>query len=163
MPLLTLPTRSHTDALAESLGRLLRPGDVVTLDGPMGAGKTTFVGALATALGASEQARSPTYTIAHDYALASGMRLVHLDLHRYEHELTAEEWGDIEPYFRADTIACIEWPRAIGSWLGEVDTWRIELDVVTADSRVARLTAPERRVHDVWGLVRGALRDASHS
>ena len=144
MPTVTLPTLESTDRLAAALAPLLRDGDVLELVGTLGAGKTTFVGALARALGSVEPARSPTYTVAHRYELADGRWLAHLDCYRSTSALDAAAWGDLEPYFDGG-IACVEWPDAIRPWIAERPTWRLELDVVTLDSRVARLTPPDDR------------------
>ncbi len=152
MPSLALPTLAATERLAATLAPLLREGDVVELIGDLGAGKTTFVGALARSLGSVEPARSPTYTVAHRYELADGRWLAHLDCYRSTGPLDDAAWGDLEPYFDGG-IACIEWPDAIRPWIAERPTWRLQLDVVTLDARVARLTAPEDRRDDVVAAV----------
>ena len=144
MPVLSLPTLARTEQLAATLAPLLRDGDVVELVGDIGAGKTTFTGALARALGSVEPARSPTYTVAHRYALADGRWLAHLDCYRAAGPLDEAAWGDLEPYFE-DGIACIEWPAPIRPWLADRPTWRLELRAVDADARLARLTPPDDR------------------
>ena len=147
MPSLALPTLESTERLAALLAPLLREGDVLELVGDLGAGKTTFVGALARVLGSVEPARSPTYTVAHRYELADGRWLAHLDCYRSTGTLDEAAWGDLEPYFDGG-IACVEWPDAIRPWLADRPTWRLQLDVVTLDARVARLAAPEDRAGD---------------
>jgi tRNA threonylcarbamoyladenosine biosynthesis protein TsaE len=99
----------ETEALAAELAARLRPGDVVTVSGELGAGKTTFVRGACVALGVRERVTSPTYTIGHRYHGASG-DISHLDLYRFE-GVSAAEWGDLEPYFD-DAIAFVEWPEA---------------------------------------------------
>lgn len=155
MPSLSLPTLEATERLAGTLAPLLHDGDVLELVGDLGAGKTTFVGALARAFGSVEPARSPTYTVAHRYELADGRWLAHLDCYRSTGALDDAAWGDLEPYFDGG-IACIEWPDAIHPWIAERPTWRLQLDVVTLDARVARLSAPEDRRDDVVAAVLGA-------
>jgi tRNA threonylcarbamoyladenosine biosynthesis protein TsaE len=152
MPSLALPTLEATERLADVLAPLLREGDVVELVGDLGAGKTTFVGALARALGSVEPARSPTYTVAHRYELRDGRWLAHLDCYRSTGTLDAAAWGDLEPYFDGG-IACVEWPDAIRPWLADRSTWRLELDMVTLDARVARLEPPADRRDEVVAAV----------
>ena len=85
------------------------PGDVVTVSGELGAGKTTFVRGACVALGVRERVTSPTYTIGHRYHGAR-VEVSHLDLYRFQ-GVSAAEWGDLEPYFD-DAIAFVEWPEA---------------------------------------------------
>ena len=98
----------ETEALAARLAARLRVGDVVTISGELGTGKTTFVRGAARALGVTEPVTSPTFTIGHRYAGA--VDVSHLDLYRFS-GLSPAEWGDLEPYF--DTaIVFVEWPEA---------------------------------------------------
>ena len=99
----------QTEALAADFAGRLQIGDVVTVSGELGTGKTTFVRGACAALGVREHVTSPTYTIGHRY---QGERSVisHLDLYRFQ-GVSAAEWGDLEPYFD-DAIAFVEWPEA---------------------------------------------------
>ena len=98
-----------TERIAAALAPGLRPGDVVTVSGELGSGKTTFVRGACRALGVTGPVTSPTFTIGHRYA--AGERVVaHLDLYRFQ-GFSAAEWGDLEPYFDG-TIAFVEWPEA---------------------------------------------------
>jgi tRNA threonylcarbamoyladenosine biosynthesis protein TsaE len=99
----------ETEALAAALAGRLEPGDVVTVSGELGSGKTTFVRGACVALGVRERVTSPTYTIGHRYHGAQG-EVSHLDLYRFE-SVSAAEWGDLEPYFD-NAIAFVEWPEA---------------------------------------------------
>lgn len=144
MPAFSLHDLDRTERLAVALAPLLRDGDVLELVGDIGAGKTTFTGALARALGSVEPARSPTYTIAHRYELPDGRWLAHLDCYRATGTLDDAAWGDLEPYFDGG-IACVEWPEPIRPWVQERPTWRLELEAVSLDARVARLEVPAGR------------------
>ena len=99
----------ETEALAGALARRLGTGDVVTVAGELGSGKTTFVRGACGALGVRERVTSPTYTIGHRYH-GERTQVSHLDLYRFT-GLSAAEWGDLEPYFD-DAIAFVEWPEA---------------------------------------------------
>jgi tRNA threonylcarbamoyladenosine biosynthesis protein TsaE len=99
----------QTESLAAGLAARLRVGDVVTVSGELGTGKTTFVRGACVALGVREHVTSPTYTIGHRYDGADAV-VSHLDLYRFQ-GVSAAEWGDLEPYFD-DSIAFVEWPEA---------------------------------------------------
>lgn len=103
----------ETETIAAALARELRTGDVVTVSGELGAGKTTFVRGAARALGVLAPVTSPSYTIGHRYAGAPDVS--HIDLYRFE-SLSAPEWGDIEGYFE-DAVVFVEWPEAAAGWL----------------------------------------------
>ena len=105
----------ETEALAARLAERLAPGDVVTISGELGAGKTTFVRGAARALGVTGPVSSPTFTIGHRYEAPTPV--AHLDLYRIA-GLDPEEWGDLEPYFDG-TVAFVEWPEHGGDWLPE--------------------------------------------
>jgi tRNA threonylcarbamoyladenosine biosynthesis protein TsaE len=95
----------ETERLAAALAAGLTAGDVVTVSGELGTGKTTFVRGACRALGVTQAVTSPTFTIGHRYDGIS-----HLDLYRFV-GLSAAEWGDLEPYFD-DAIVFVEWPEA---------------------------------------------------
>jgi tRNA threonylcarbamoyladenosine biosynthesis protein TsaE len=105
----------ETAALAAGLAARLEAGDVVTVSGDLGAGKTTFVRGAARALGVTGPVSSPTFTLGHRYAARPPV--AHLDLYRVR-GLSAEEWGDLEPYFD-DAVVFVEWPEHAGDWLPE--------------------------------------------
>jgi tRNA threonylcarbamoyladenosine biosynthesis protein TsaE len=106
-------SEAETQAVAAELASELRPGDVVTVSGELGSGKTTFVRGAARALGVRQPVTSPTYTIGHRY---DGDVLVsHLDLYRFT-SLSHAEWGDLEPYFE-DAVVFVEWPEAAAGTL----------------------------------------------
>jgi tRNA threonylcarbamoyladenosine biosynthesis protein TsaE len=95
----------ETETIAGKLARVLLPGDVVTVSGELGSGKTTFVRGACRALGVTQHVTSPTFTVGHRYD-----GVTHLDLYRFS-GVSAAEWGDLEPYFE-DSIAFVEWPEA---------------------------------------------------
>ena len=109
MPQTVTHSPEETEALAAGLARRLSAGDVVTVAGELGTGKTTFVRGACAALGVRERVTSPTYTIGHRYHGAA-VEVSHLDLYRFQ-GVSAAEWGDLEPYFEG-TIAFVEWPEA---------------------------------------------------
>ena len=100
-------SRKETEALGERLGRLLRRGDVVTLSGPMGAGKTVLVMGIARALGCGENVSSPTFALAHEYPTEPP--LVHMDAYRLENAEAFRAAG-MEEYLAGDAVCLLEWP-----------------------------------------------------
>jgi tRNA threonylcarbamoyladenosine biosynthesis protein TsaE len=98
----------ETEAVAAQLADELRSGDVVTVSGELGSGKTTFVRGACRALGVGGAVTSPTFTIGHRYE--GRVSVSHLDLYRFTN-LSPAEWGDLEPYFD-DGVAFVEWPEA---------------------------------------------------
>jgi tRNA threonylcarbamoyladenosine biosynthesis protein TsaE len=98
----------ETEALAARLAGRLVVGDVVTVSGDLGTGKTTFVRGASRALGVEEPVTSPTFTIGHRYR--GHVDVSHLDLYRFS-GVSGAEWGDLEPYFD-DAIVFVEWPEA---------------------------------------------------
>jgi tRNA threonylcarbamoyladenosine biosynthesis protein TsaE len=73
-----------TQAVAGAVAGLTRPGDVILLDGDLGAGKTTFTQGFARRLGVTETVTSPTFTLVRSYRTAAGFDLYHADLYRLE-------------------------------------------------------------------------------
>jgi tRNA threonylcarbamoyladenosine biosynthesis protein TsaE len=103
----------ETEAIAARLAAGLAVGDVVLVQGELGAGKTTFVRGAARALGVEGPVTSPTYTIGHRYR--GRVDVSHLDLYRFE-GMSNAEWGDLEEYFD-DAVVFVEWPEAGAGFL----------------------------------------------
>jgi len=103
---LTCRDTAEVDAAAARLAACLRIGDVVLLDGPIGAGKTHFVRALAAAMGSNDNVTSPTYTIMHVYETDRG-QLLHLDAYRLSGVAEYRDLGidDLSP----DAVTVVEW------------------------------------------------------
>jgi tRNA threonylcarbamoyladenosine biosynthesis protein TsaE len=105
----------ETERIAALLAAELAPGDVVTVSGELGSGKTTFVRGAARALGVAAPVTSPTYTIGHLYK--GRVPVSHLDLYRFE-GMSNGEWADLEPYF-GEAVIFVEWPEAGAGFLPE--------------------------------------------
>ncbi len=105
----------HTEAFAKEYAKTLRAGDVVLLDGDMGAGKTVFAKGVAEGLGIDEEVTSPTYAYMNDY----DGRLFHYDCYRIESPEQAEALG-LADYFDMGGICLIEWAQNIAPLLPRV-------------------------------------------
>jgi len=111
------------EALGARIAALLRTGDVVLLNGELGAGKTTLTRGLGAALGARGAVTSPTFVLARTHPTASGVPLVHVDAYRLG---TAAEVDDLDLDLDG-SITVVEW--GAGKLDGAVDSW-LELDIV---------------------------------
>jgi tRNA threonylcarbamoyladenosine biosynthesis protein TsaE len=114
MVTIELPDESATAALAARLAALARPGDVIALNGELGAGKTSFARSFIRARGAAEEVPSPTFTLVQTYQLPDAT-VWHFDCYRLRDPEEAWELG-IEDAFR-DGISLIEWPERLGPLL----------------------------------------------
>jgi tRNA threonylcarbamoyladenosine biosynthesis protein TsaE len=126
----------QTEEVGARLAEGLAPGDVVTVSGELGTGKTTLVRGACRALGVQGPVTSPTYTIGHRYA--GRMPVSHLDLFRFA-GISAAEWGDLEPYF-LDAVCFVEWPEA-GE--GVLPTPRLRVSLAHAGEHGRRVTVTE--------------------
>jgi tRNA threonylcarbamoyladenosine biosynthesis protein TsaE len=112
-----------TEAAGAELAAELKPGDVVLVEGEMGAGKTTFVRGAARALGVSGPVTSPTFTLGNRYD--GSVPVAHLDLHRLS-TLAGEDPGLLDDYVDPATIAFVEWPEVAESELQAAVRVRLE-------------------------------------
>ena len=135
---LTTDSAAATEAVAALLAGRLRPGDVVTIAGELGSGKTTFVRGACRALGVVQPVTSPTFTIGHRYR--GRVDVSHLDLYRFT-GVSSAEWGDLEPYFD-DAITFVEWPEP-GTGTLPAARVVVRLEHVDPERRLLRLDAAE--------------------
>jgi tRNA threonylcarbamoyladenosine biosynthesis protein TsaE len=134
---------AETEAVGAVLARELRAGDVVTVSGDLGSGKTTFVRGACRALGVTVPVTSPTFTVGHRYPADPDVS--HLDLYRFQ-GFSAAEWGDLEPYFQ-DAICFVEWPEAAAGALPPVRV-KVRLSHVDAAHRLIALQCEDPSLLD---------------
>jgi tRNA threonylcarbamoyladenosine biosynthesis protein TsaE len=123
---LAAPTAEDTRAIGGALASLFRAGDVVTLTGELGAGKTTLVQGIANALGYSGAVASPTFTLVREYRTAS-LRIVHADVYRLDRVQEVVDLG-LEDLLDDDGVLVVEWGDAVAALLPR-DPLVVELTV----------------------------------
>src|SRR5512143_3047559 len=99
----------QTRRVGMRLGRLLKTGDLICLQGDLGAGKTTFVQGLAQGWGSLDSVSSPTFILVNMYRRADGSRLFHMDAYRLDSTPEAEEL-DLDSML-AESALIVEWPE----------------------------------------------------
>ncbi|MCX5864264.1 MAG: tRNA (adenosine(37)-N6)-threonylcarbamoyltransferase complex ATPase subunit type 1 TsaE [Deltaproteobacteria bacterium] len=136
---ISLPDLRATIALGRYLGETARPGEVITLAGTLGAGKTTLTQAIGQGLQVPESCyiTSPTFSLLHEYP--GRLPLYHLDLYRLSDETEIEDLGLLE-YLYGTGLSVIEWPDRLGSLMPE-DRLHIELSLLGETERLVEITA----------------------
>ena len=109
-------SESDTAKIAEDIAKHIIPGDIICLDGDLGAGKTVFTAALVKALGVSEYISSPTFTIVNEYS--GKMPVYHFDAYRIADPDEMFEIG-FEEYISGEGLCIIEWSSNIEDILPE--------------------------------------------
>ncbi len=130
----------ETRQLGVRLAELLKPGDVLALEGGLGAGKTTFAQGIARGLGVEETVDSPTFTIIKEYE--GRLPLYHMDVYRLEYPDEDLGWDE---FFYGDGVTLVEWAGRIEHLLPE-HTVRITLSVGEDGQRVIAFAPAEGRV-----------------
>lgn len=123
-----------TVALGKRLGEMAMPGDIITLSGELGSGKTTLAQAIALGLEvpAEQPVTSPTFAVLHEYQ--GRLPFYHLDLYRLGHEEELYELG-LEEYLYGEGLCVIEWPDRLA---GLLPPERLEIAIAFADQEPAR-------------------------
>jgi tRNA threonylcarbamoyladenosine biosynthesis protein TsaE len=142
-PMVTLPTAADTRAFGLQLAAVLRPGDLIVLSGPLGAGKTVLAQGIGAGLGVRGTVVSPTFVIArvHPPLRAEGTALVHVDAYRLG---SLDEVDDLDlDVDAADAVTVVEWGTGLVEQLNDA---RLE---------VAIARAPDAEVRTVQLMPRG--------
>jgi tRNA threonylcarbamoyladenosine biosynthesis protein TsaE len=143
---LDIPTAQDMRDLGERLARILRPGDLVVLDGPLGAGKTTLAQGIGAGLGVRGNVTSPTFVIARVHpSLTDGPPLVHADAYRVDGPLEVDDL-DLDASV-PDSVTIVEWGSGLVEGLA-ADRLDIEISrTVGSESelRQVRITAQGQR------------------
>ena len=128
---LSFPSEQDTMAFGATLAEVVQPGDVITLKGALGAGKTTFArGFIQRLAGIDEEVVSPTFTLVQTYETQRGI-IWHFDLYRLEVPDDVLELGLEDA--QAGGITLIEWPERLGPYMPRAPL-EIELTSATGDT-----------------------------
>jgi tRNA threonylcarbamoyladenosine biosynthesis protein TsaE len=150
-----LSTLQRTESLGTVLGKIAEPGDIITLAGTLGAGKTALTQFIGRGLGIdpSIYITSPTFSLLHEYQ--GRIPLYHMDLYRLGSEEEIESLGFLE-YFYGHGLTVIEWPERLGSMM-PAERLHIELVISGETSRTAHLKTHgelwQKKVADIVSMV----------
>ncbi|UOF92196.1 tRNA (adenosine(37)-N6)-threonylcarbamoyltransferase complex ATPase subunit type 1 TsaE [Fodinisporobacter ferrooxydans] len=131
----------ETQAIGKEFVARLSAGDVICLDGDLGAGKTTFTQGIAMGLGIHEIVNSPTFTLIQEYV--GTLPLYHMDLYRLGDQAIEEELG-LEDYMYGKGITVIEWSNWIERLLPE-ERWVVAIEITGVQSRSICITGVGER------------------
>jgi tRNA threonylcarbamoyladenosine biosynthesis protein TsaE len=135
-----LTDAAETSAIGTALATLVRPGDVVTLTGPLGAGKTSIARGLLAALGLAGEAPSPSYAIVQPYRPPEvTMPVLHVDLYRLDDAEAVAELGLEDE--RSDGVLLVEWPDRAGP-RGWPEALALALTIEADGTRCLTATVP---------------------
>ena len=128
--------------LGERLSQKLNPQSIVLLQGPIGAGKTSFVQGIAKGLSISEDITSPTFALSHHYN-SGKIPLIHLDLYRLENISSAKEvyFSEEEEALQSQAILVIEWPELIEPLIDNF--WKIKISYAKNSGRHYEIRDPK--------------------
>ena len=129
--------------LGKRIGEFSFPNMVITMEGDLGAGKTTMTKGIALGLGITDIVNSPTFTIMKIYQ--GRLSLYHLDVYRIENENTDFE---LEEYFYLGGVSVIEWADNIRSLIPH-DAIRLTFDILTDSSREVSIEANSEFINDL--------------
>jgi tRNA threonylcarbamoyladenosine biosynthesis protein TsaE len=144
----------QTRRIGMRLGSSLRPGDVICLQGDLGAGKTTFVQGLAQGWGTLDSVSSPTFIIVNLYRRADGAQLFHMDAYRLDSTSEAEEL-DLESMLTQGPLL-IEWPERIQGLIPPERIW-LEMEYLADEHRQMRFKSRGKRYDTLLAELRHTL------
>jgi tRNA threonylcarbamoyladenosine biosynthesis protein TsaE len=149
------PTADATKAVATAIAKTLLPGDVLLLDGDLGAGKTTFTQGLARAMGVGEAVTSPTFALVRSYPTAFGVELIHVDVYRLETVADIVALG-LPEMLEDGAVAVIEWGEKAAPVLGP-EHLNIRFELTDADGERRIVLSPsgsrwQARWEDIAGV-----------
>jgi tRNA threonylcarbamoyladenosine biosynthesis protein TsaE len=142
--------------VAAAIAKTLLPGDVLLLDGDLGAGKTTFTQGLARAMGVDDVVTSPTFSLVRSYPTSFGVELIHADVYRLD-DLSEIIALGLPEMLDDGAVAAIEWGERAAPALGPEHLGiRLALTDVDGERRIT-LTPQGSRWQARWDDIAGAL------
>jgi tRNA threonylcarbamoyladenosine biosynthesis protein TsaE len=144
----------QTRRIGLRLGGLLQAGDVICLQGNLGAGKTTFTQGLAQGWGSLDSVSSPTFILVNVYRRADGSQLFHLDAYRLESVPEAEEL-DLDSML-VEGALIVEWPERLGDLIPPEHLW-IDLEHISEEHRQMKFHARGARYDELLDGIRQSM------
>ena len=133
---------NETIQLGSKFAQGLIPKSIILLQGPIGAGKTSFVQGIADGLCIKEEITSPTFALSHHYSSGT-IPLIHMDLYRIENNNLAKEFflSEEEEAIQNEAVMVIEWPELIKPMLNNF--WKIEISYAKNLGRNYKICEPK--------------------
>ncbi len=144
----------QTRRIGLRLGGLLKPGDIICLQGDLGAGKTTFTQGLAQGWGSLDSVSSPTFILVNQYRRADGSKLFHMDAYRLDSVPEAEEL-DLDSML-AEGALIIEWPERLGDLIPK-EHLHIRLEHISEEHRQMNFHAHGKHYDNLIDSIRQAM------
>ncbi len=136
----TSHNEADTDQLGRQLAERINPGTVISLNGPLGAGKTRLVKAIAGALGFdATKVTSPTFVLVNEYR-GGRLPVYHFDVYRLK---DIDEFMELGPdeYFEGDGVCLVEWGNRVAECLPR-DAWTVDIEIGQGNERAFLFTLP---------------------
>jgi len=143
----------QTRRIGKRLGGVLQAGDVICLQGDLGAGKTTFVQGVAQGWGSLDSVSSPTFILVNVYRRADQNQLFHMDAYRLDSTPEAEEM-DLDSML-ADGALLIEWPERMDGLVPDERLW-INLEHIDEEEREMKFKSRGKRYDELLEIIRHA-------
>ena len=134
-----------TQKIAFAITKNLFKGAVITLDGDLGAGKTTFTQSVALALGVKEKVNSPTFNILKCY-FSGALPLYHIDAYRLEDHINMDI--GLEEVIEGDGVCLIEWAKFRPEYVFE--PLKIEIEIMSSNSRKFKISSDEKKYNEIF-------------
>ena len=133
-----------TYLLAAKLASLLKGGDIILLNGDLGAGKTTFVKGIAASLGVKEVVTSPTFTLLKTYHTPH-FEIVHIDAYRLENS----SFDEMNDYLNDENVLFIEWSNYLENQDDIKENLTIDIQYVSKNQRTFKITSHGKRYEEI--------------
>jgi len=145
----TIHTEEDMNTFGASLAEKLSGGDIVLLNGNLGAGKTTIAKGIAKGLGITEIITSPTFTYMQVYPVNNKQKgitqLTHIDTYRAENQQALENIGIAEFLFDKETVSIVEWPEKIYELVQDKPYIEISIQHTNENSREVTITQNKKK------------------
>lgn len=144
----------QTRHIGKSLGEALQPGDMICLQGDLGAGKTTFVQGLAQGWGSLDSVSSPTFILVNMYRRDDDSQLFHMDAYRLDSTPEAEEL-DLDSMLAQGPLL-VEWPERMDGIIPDEQLW-INFEYIDDGTREMKFKANGKRYNELLEVIRQAI------